>query len=446
MYITAFILFFVLQFQKYFSFQLEINLKKQIYQYPLNFIQYRRLFEIDKPFEILSLPIITIHLGTPKQKLNLIYNTGSQVSWVLRETETNIQQKPFYYNLSSTFLKSENIYELNSFTYGTLAYGVSDILYFNDEYYAEFNFFLPFFFSPNTLISDGEIGFAKKYKGINSDPFIIIDALNYSILNQLNIQKNISKNFSHKWINNKKGILYIGELPFQEKNIIDINYYINNSNYKNLNITKCSKNFVIGEISNFWNCQIEELRIGNEIINISLNNKTIFSTGERLIFIPEIVGDLMYNYGNYSEWSKKNCFFKFQVAYRELHCNIQGFKFEYFPNIYFNFNGYIIEIKPEDVFLINNNKYYRNIIIVSNKKDFWILGIPALKNHNIIFNDDGFVYFYKIKENDILKILLFSFGIICFLAIGLILFFNCKNKSEKKNNITIELGKIANDQ
>ncbi len=199
-----------------------------------------------------------------------------------------------------------------------------------------------------------------------------------------------------------------------------------------MNITKCSKNFVIGEISNFWNCQIEELRIGNEIINISLNNKTIFSTGERLIFIPEIVGDLMYNYGNYSEWSKKNCFFKFQVAYRELHCNIQGFKFEYFPNIYLNFNGYIIEIKPEDVFLINNNKYYRNIIVINNKKDFWILGIPALKNHNMIFYDDGYVYFYNIKENFFKLSYLIIFGIVIIIIFFLIYVLTKKNKKKKR--------------
>ena len=216
------LILFSLTFKLYFFFQIPIELKKQIYQYPLNLIQYRRLEEVDKPHEILSLPLITINLGTPKQKLNLIYNTGNQVTWVLRESETNIIQKPFYSNLSKTFYKTDKIYELNSFTYGTLATGVKDILSFNDEINVEFYFFHLFFYSPNTLICDGEIGFARFYRGIYSDPYIVKEAINYSFLNELHIKNNISKIFSHKWINKKKGILYIGELPFKKKIMIII--------------------------------------------------------------------------------------------------------------------------------------------------------------------------------------------------------------------------------
>ena len=74
---TFLLILFFLTFKLYYFFQIPIELKKQVYQYPLNLIQYRRLFEIDKPNEILLLPLITKNLGTPKQKLKLIYNTGS---------------------------------------------------------------------------------------------------------------------------------------------------------------------------------------------------------------------------------------------------------------------------------------------------------------------------------------------------------------------------------
>ena len=430
---TFLLILFFLTFKLYYFFQIPIELKKQVYQYPLNLIQYRRLFEIDKPNEILSLPLITINLGTPNQKLKLIYNTGSQVTWVLRESETNILQKPFYSNLSKTFHKTDKIYELNYFTYGTLATSVKDILYFNNEINVEFYFFHLFFYSPNTLICDGEIGFARLYHGIYSDPYIVKEAINYSFLNELHIKNNISKIFSHKWLNNKKGILYIGELPFKKK--IDdnnINVNINDYNENIVNITKCLNIINTGEISNYWNCRIDELIIGNEIVNISLNNKTIFSTGERFIFIPQEIGDIMFIYGNYSEWSRKNCFFYYQVAFRELHCKIEGFKFEYFPNLIFNFNGYIINVKPEDVFLINNNKYYRNIIVINNKKDFWILGFPAIKNHNMIFYDDGYVYFYNIKENFLNLSYIITFGIVIIIIFFLIYVLSKKNKKKKR--------------
>ena len=88
------------------------------------------------------------------------------------------------------------------------------------------------------------------------------------------------------------------------------------------------------------------------------------------------------------------------TAYKELHCDYKSFKYSYFPNIYFNFNGYEIKLTPEEIFYYNNNnKFYRLLLVLTNKKDYWIFGSLLTNKNNMIFDgDNGTVTFYKMRK------------------------------------------------
>ncbi len=79
---------------------------------------------------------------------------------------------------------------------------------------------------------------------------------------------------------------------------------------------------------------------------------------------------------------------------------MKSFKYSYFPSIYFNFSGYEIKLKPNDLFYYNeNNKYYRLLIVLTNKKDYWTFGSMITNKNNMIFNgENGTVTFFKMKK------------------------------------------------
>ena len=59
-----------------------------------------------------------------------------------------------------------------------------------------------------------------------------------------------------------------------------------------------------------------------------------------------------------------------------------------------------IIITPNDLFYYNdNNKYYRLLIVLTNKKNYWVFGSILTNKNNMIFNgENGSVTFFKIKR------------------------------------------------
>ena len=366
------IISFLFNLNNIICIQLKLKLEKQVYQFPVNHILYRRLnedplrelylYEYERPNIKLALPVLSIDIGTPPQNFSLIYSTGKQVSWVYKEKSNydKLSQKYFDTLKSKTIIKYNEIYEINSFTFGTLCHKVQDYFsikdinnknkFNNNKTISTFmSFMLIFYLSPNSLFADGELSLMRKYRGIYSDPYITTNVSNFSFLEGLykdNIIKN--KTFSHKW-NNKKneGILFIDEFPLIEEEKPYYDFYI------------CKAFNKLGEINQFWNCFIDGIKIGNNYINysdINIYNETgIFSTSEKFIFIPERNKDIIDYIKNYSTWGENNCVLEGITAFKELHCNYKNFKYSYFPDIYINFNGY--EIK-----------------LIYNKKDYWVFG------------------------------------------------------------------------
>ena len=397
--------------------QLKLKLEKQIYQFPVNHILYRRLnedplrelylYEYERPNIKLALPVLSIDIGTPPQNFSLIYSTGKQVSWVYKEKSNydKLSQKYFDTLKSKTIIKYNEIYEINSFTFGTLCHKVQDYFsikdinnknkFNNNKTISTFmSFMLIFYLSPNSLFADGELSLMRKYRGIYSDPYITTNVSNFSFLEGLykdNIIKN--KTFSHKW-NNKKneGILFIDEFPLTEEEKPYYDFYI------------CKAFNKLGEINQFWNCFIDGIKIGNDNINYSyddnINEIGIFSTSEKFIFIPERNKDIIDYIKNYSTWGENNCVLEGITAFKELHCNYKNFKYSYFPDIYINFNGYEIKLSPKDVFYYNDNKkYYRLLMVIYNKKDYWVFGSLLTNKNNMIFDgENGTVIFFKKRE------------------------------------------------
>lgn len=425
-----------------FCFQLKLTLKNQVYQFPINHNLYRRLnsefrelnyYEYEKPSKKLALPIINLNLGNPFKKFSLIYSTGKHVTWLFRykANDEKINQKYFDKKLSKTLIITEDHYEINSFTFGTLCERVLDYISINEEISTFFSFMLVYFLSPNSLLADGELGLARKYLGIYADPYITKNVSNFSFIEGLYKDNKIEKKiFAHKWTSEKNGILYIGEYPLTNREIPYYNFYT------------CKSSDKFGEINQFWNCKINGINIDNKYFDYSSNEEIgIFSTGEKFIFAPENRIDIINNIKNYSKWGRENCIIDEWTAYKELHCNYIGFKYSYFPSVYFDFNGYKIKLQSEDLFYYNDNKkYYRLLIVPTNKKDYWIFGSILTNKNNMIFNyENGTVTFFKMKkllsESSLTNYLLLVLLFLC--SIGLILILRyyifMKIKLEKKN-------------
>lgn len=388
--------------------QLKLKLKKQVYQFPVNHNLYRRLIhsklneksplrelyldEYEKPSIKLSLPVVSVNIGFPPQNFSLIYSTGKQVTWVYREKSNydKLSQKYFATEKSKTIIKYKDIYEINSFTFGTLCTKVQDYINITSTTSVFMSFMLIFYLSPNSLYADGELSLIRKYLGIYSDPYITKNVSNFSLMDGLYNNKYIkNKTFSHKWVDGKnEGILYIDEYPLldEEKPYYDFHM--------------CKAYNIRGEINQFWNCYIDGIRIGHKY-NFNFTNEIgIFSTSEKFIFIPERNSEVIDYIKNYSTWGEENCVLEGVTAYKELHCNYKRFKYSYFPDVYFNFNGYEIKLNPEDIFYYNGNKkYYRLLLVLFNKKDYWVFGSILTNKNNMIFDgESGTVTFFKKRE------------------------------------------------
>ena len=423
-----------------FCIQLKLKLENQVYQFPINHNLYRRLkeeplrdlyfYEYETPSITLALPILQVNIASPSQNFSLIYSTGKHVSWVFRYKSNNeeLSQKYFDTEKSKTLIRYKEIYEINSFTFGTLGSQVKDYISITNTTPIFMSFILIFFLSPNNIFADGELSFNRKYLGIYSDPYITKNVSNFSLMEGLYNNGFIkNKIFAHKWIKGKnEGILYIDEFPLseEEKNYYD--FYICKSYNKR------------SEVNQFWNCFIDGIRIGNKYRINYTNDIGIFSTSENFIFVPEKNYELIDYIKNYSTWGKNNCFLEEWTAYKELRCNYKGFKYSYFPDIFINFNGYEIKISPEDVFYYNDNKkFFRLLIVLFNKKDYWVFGSLLTNKNNMIFDgENGTVTFFQKREifssslvvNYLLIILLFL------ILIGIYFILKMKHVNIKENS------------
>ena len=305
-------LIFLLHSNIILCYQLKITLKNQIYQFPINHNLYRRLrnnitnknnirelsyYEYEKPSKKLALPIIYLDIGFPFQNFELIYSTGKHSTWLYRykANDEKLNQKYFDKKLSKTLFITNEHYEINYFTFGTLCEKVSDFISIDNLTSIFTSFMLVYYLAPNSLFADGEFGLARKYLGIYSDPYITKNVSNYSFIEGLYNENKIDKKiFAHKWVSEKEGILYIGEYPLLKKEIPYYDFYT------------CKSSDKFGEINQYWNCYINGIKIGNKYIDYSLNEEIgIFSTGEKFIFIPEERIDIINYIKNYSDWGKE---------------------------------------------------------------------------------------------------------------------------------------------
>ena len=423
-----------------FCIQLKLKLEKQVYQFPINHNLYRRLkedplrdlhfYEYENPSIKIALPVLQVNIGNPSQNFSLIYSTGKQVTWLFRYKSNNeeLSQKYFDAEKSKTLIRYKEIYEINSFTFGTLGSQVKDYISITNNTSTFMSFILVFFLSPNTLFADGELSFNRKYLGIYSDPYITKDVSNFSLMEGLYNNKYIkNKIFSHKWLKGKnEGILYIGEFPLLEE---EKPYY---------DFHSCKSYNIRGEINQFWNCFIDGVRVGNNYRINYTNDIGIFSTSEKFIFVPEKNYELIDYIKNYSKWGKNNCFLEGLTAFKELHCNYKGFKYSYFPDVYFNFNGYEIKISPEDVFYYNDNKkFFRLLIVLFNKKDYWVFGSLLTNKNNMIFDGkNGTVTFFTKKEiiNSTLIVNYLLFILLILSLIGIYFIVKIHHINLKRNN------------
>ena len=189
-------LIFIIGTRIIFCYQLNISLKKQVYQFPINHNLYRRLsnkfralsyYEYEKPSLKLALPMISISIGIPFQNFSLIYSTGKHSTWLYRYKANNdkLNQKYFDKKLSKTVLITNELYEINYFTFGTLCEKILDYISINNSTSIFLSMMLVYYLSPNSLFSDGELGLARKYLGIYSDPYITKNVSNYSLIEGL---------------------------------------------------------------------------------------------------------------------------------------------------------------------------------------------------------------------------------------------------------------------
>ena len=140
-----------------------------------------------------------------------------------------MSQKYFDTKLSKTLnLSKEEVYEVNTLTFGNLCGKAQDNIRINNNETLSIymHFMLIFYLWPNSLFAYGELGMARKYLDIDSFPYIKENVSNYSIIDGL-FHNNIIKKkiFAYKWNSKKEGILYIGEYRLSEEQISYYNFH-----------------------------------------------------------------------------------------------------------------------------------------------------------------------------------------------------------------------------
>ena len=341
---------------------------------------------------------------------------------------------------SSSFQKSQDIYEEKSFNYKSFydAFYAKDILYFNPNKKTN----LKFIYSPNDnkkLSTCLNIGFLAFIRNLRE--------------NSINIIQQLKKNdviSSYDWsILFDKNIFLLGGKPYEynqeiynEKYLFGSAYYSDGLlPYPNLKINKI---------------YIEPKNKKEENIYINDTDIIYFNPSKGLIKGTEDYEKKIEKYFFNEFINQKKCFKEFTIdnRYRTFTCiNNKNIKYELktkFPVLKLEYKIFLVtfELNYEDLFKEKGDRIYFLIWFESSYKInvFWEMGFPFMKKYLFNYNyDDNYISFYNNEMRELEKqnsksnfkkgniiLIIFLAIIVCFLG------FIIGKKARKKNKLTAE--------
>ena len=432
----------------YFSFLLisislskDINLDPKFEPIRMKFIQKSELEmnETNVMETLYSQYLITkISLGTPYQNFNVHLRTDSY-SIYINGPEIKSSYDTFNPKKSSTYKK------------------IDEVDYIFNEDFKSADLSQEKFILGNKEINDidfslvKELSYLKRNKssgviGLRLDTKKYNESLyNTSLISKLFLDKKISKNsfyfhFDERDVLNKdikdnKNELIIGAYPHQFNNEYSEN------NLTKIKLQSFDNNLIVG-------LEFNNILYGNNDLKGILNSRFIFDSG--LIIAPFIFKDTIFKLF-FKDKIGKHCFnedFKLRNEYSYYYCNnnveIKNDikKMESLKFIVKNEN-FTFEIKPEQLWYEYKNKLYYLVLVPRIEKEldpFWKLGIPFLKNYDLIFDKDSKtlnVYTQKVSsenKTNYMKylIILFVFVVIIIIVILIVINYNLIKKLPRK--------------
>jgi len=375
--------------------------------------EHNKIIEKDFFNEIYTI----LDIGTPSQKIFLFIRTSNQdfniISQNNYDENNNINNK---YNLSEFYKKFSLFDERNSESY--INEQCKEILGLSDDFETICDSYDNFIFNQ---IQDFNI---SKKINVNNFFFKLIRETDKNIPGILGLglfdkSRNPNHNFlkilkNYNLIDNyyfyfdfnswksTKGKLIIGSLPHE----IDKNKFSENDLY-------FTNIFIESFELKKWRIKFDEININNELkllnkkAEFDFDMKFIIGTNDLELFLyNKIFNNFIFNkmcftgVFNYSKYFE----YKFYYCKRDLKRTL----FDLLPKINFFLKdlNFTFEIEKEELFKIENNYIYFNIIFPKQQtNDLFILGKCFILKYQFVFNPDlQQIGFYKNKSNVLVKI------------------------------------------
>lgn len=379
--------------------------------------------------------IINLCLGTPNQCFNVLVDSGSYYLWIrdIYSEETGDAENKFDYKNSTTFENTNKIHTINYGTGMAEGYISKDVLTLGDKQIDRLNFILVNKEQSNAAI-DGILGLGYYYDVLNED-----NPLEFSLIDQL-YKKNQIKNkiFTQKYTEDKKGIMYIGDIPDEIRNDMSnygscpaIKYLNNNINYPNPK----------------WECELKKVFYGNKNLYDKaeeINEPVLFDTGTNIIIVPlNFIMSLKKHYFNKLIESKDCITDKENNRFYVFKCKPSD-KILELPHINFVFGEWIIKMRPVDLFYRGPDGYLHFFMTSADDLNLWIFGETILKKYHMVYDKTndliGFygttdLYRYDEEFPDDGKIILTLLLVLAciMLTIGIVYFFVWLVKRKKES-------------
>jgi hypothetical protein len=333
--------------------------------------------------------VINLCLGTPKQCFNVLIDSGSFFLWVrdIYSFDASTSGNKFDYKNSTTFENSKIPYLIK---YGTgMATGeiVRDSLTLGNKQIDPLNFILVNNDESNQGI-DGILGLGYYYDNLREK-----NSLQFSLIDQLYDNKLIkSKIFTQKYTSDKRGKMYIGDLPEEIQSDMD--------HYGTCRTIKYSYS---GTLNPRWECSLKKMFYGNENVNgtsvKAINDPVLFDTGTNMILIP--VKYLYYLKVTYFKDLVESdiCTFEINSAQFIVVKCLPVEEVLRLPYLNFAFDDWIIRMRPRELFYKQPDGFVYFAITASNEINIWIFGEPILKKFHVVFDKTNDVIgFYSTRD------------------------------------------------
>lgn len=343
-------------------------------------------FYIDIPIEEhkdknLKIIMISMEIGTPSQKLNLIFDSGSSLL-VINSINTMFSfGNRFNQNESKTYQTNNqngSIQYMSNYAKGYFSYDKISFLNSNKKI---IKFDSSFLLAHDSDFSkfDGIFGIGYKNSKTGFNDFL------FEMKKQNLIKKEM---FSITLYNEnekvKKSYMTFGNYPELLINKL-----------KGRKIKSCS----LIKHSSHWSCSSKGISYGMNIVNVSNEGNVVIDTGAQYSYIKEsIFQEIVFSFfDKYIREGKCNIS---QLLYSMFYCEISIIN-EKLKNINFHLGDFKINSKPEDYF--KYDKKYNKLLfqIVGRMSDKTTFGYPALTNLISVFNrEDNLFEWISLDELD----------------------------------------------